>query len=121
MANITQMNLYICKDCNLLLLRIEKRFFAYESATLKEDGWYTGTGITDTNFDVYKCPECGEDSSEHGKLDYITLPIETAQSLIKLWKELDAKPVDSKSYSKYEYGIPLDEPELPSVIVEKLL
>ncbi len=127
----TQMKLYICKDCELLLMRPDMKFELFESSELKPNGWYDRSGNGEEELAYYICPSCGNNSDDDGetehKLDSILLPISAAASLIKLWyKRRDAEKkkmlqeADNHA-DNYCYGIPLDDPEIPEVVLEHLL
>lgn len=120
------MMLYICKDCGLLLMRPDKKYELFDSSELKPNGWYDGNGNGEQEFAYFICPSCGNNSdidndyaeSSEGKLSPIELPISLAPTLIKLWyKKRDAE-VDTHDY---EYGIPLEDEEAQTLLLEYLL
>jgi len=119
------MMLYICKNCNLLLMRPDKKFEVFDSSELKPNGWYEENGDGEQEFAYFICPICGNNTDEYPDdaamtsqpLSSIVLPISLAPTLIKLWyKKKDADVMDT-----YRYGIPLDDAELRDLIVEYML
>ena len=124
MAGPTAMMLYICPNCNLLLMKIEKKYATYHRAVLHKDGWYVDMGYDNDNesdFDYYVCPLCGlhadEDDGDH--LKSITLPVSVAEQLIKLWE--DFRGSDKNYTGDYDHGLPMDTDGLKEILVEGLL
>jgi len=121
MTEQVNMMLYMCKQCNILLMKPDKKFELFDSSELKPDGWYAENGNGEPEFAYFICPICGNNTDEYTAADCllssITLPIKLAPTLIKLWyKKRDVDVMDT-----YEYGIPLDDAELRDLIVEFML
>lgn len=117
--------LYICTECNLLLLRIDKKYVEYARSNMDKDtGEYIADDYSDNEFDYYLCPECcGVEStiSHRGEgaktLKQILVSKETCTKLDALWSDISCEdPEDA-----YPSGIPLDNQELKEILVEQLI
>lgn len=118
----TKMNLYICKDCKMLLLKLDERAVTYNAGVLPPNGFYiTHPQCEHMEHDCFICPVCSGTSEEYGDLQPIviptTLPIELAKSILELWKRLKQDDEDNNNL----HGIPIDNKELRCLIGEALV
>ena len=109
------MILYICPDCDLLLLNIDAKEVTYCLQTLEEDGCYTTRHEEPAAHDYYLCPTCGTRAIlDDPPLQEICLPIKAAKDIISLWEQLKMKNADDTK--DYGYGIPMKNDELKGLL-----
>lgn len=132
MAKQRMVWLYACKQCKILLITIDKRFFVYERATMDSEGKYSRVlGEDDEEFDRYLCPLCSNteyDSFDaHGEmvgtpgLEKIELTQSACEELFRLHKKLkEANTSEEDSYA-YDVGIPLSNIELKQLLTEHMI
>lgn len=113
-----KMMLYICPNCEILLLAIDTKRTYYTSNELDEDGWYEGHHSSDDEHDEYTCAACSTmeySKNENGDvLKSITFnTTKTAKMLLELWQK-----VKDENDSLCNYGISLHREELKAIIME---
>jgi Zn-finger nucleic acid-binding protein len=120
-----KMMLYICPNCQILLLSIDTKEIEYSNNTLNTSGWYEHRSSGDAEVETYLCPRCSaaewqEDDEAIKPLQPITFnTTETARKLVELWDNIQAEEPDGLALDRGElYGIPLDREELKAIIME---
>ncbi len=128
MSEERKVQLYICKRCKVLLLKIDKKYVQYEAAMMEDSGEYVSYTTEESEFDYYLCPMCsgadveiglmGSSESEQ-TLEPILLTKEVCKQLSELWwnKHNDEDDEDNN----FLHGIPLDTPELKEILTEHLI
>jgi DNA-directed RNA polymerase subunit RPC12/RpoP len=115
MTKPTKMTLYICPECNDLLLWVEKKYDIYNDSFLDENGHYVDDRQQSPMLTAYVCSNCGRER----RIDYpetsdglrsIVLPIELAPELLKLQVE-----------EGNVQGISLDNLRLKELLTEHLI
>jgi hypothetical protein len=118
-----KMSLYICKRCNVLLIQIDGRYVEYTCETLHEEGEYMNShDASEHEFDYYLCPMCSGISIEKEGRDLtlhaLLLPVSLARTLLQVWIK---NKVSASTKIQWLYGLPLDEVEVKTLLLEYLI
>lgn len=130
--------LYYCNHCKLLLFKLDERLVSYDTSELCDDGVYDYSyGSGEKDHDAWLCPVCSStefeaDVEEDGKPGFLVeleVPESIVPELIKLWKKLEAMYNSGANEEGdvcedghlYEYGVPLNHPELKVMVTEYLI
>ena len=113
---------YICKRCNVVLLRIEQVDLKHDLQELTPDGYETISGIMYPYNHIDRCPNCyGVNDAgvfvleAEGTLQLIKIQLETFNELMKLWEALPEK--EKKTLN----GLSLSHSDVKKLLLEELI
>ena len=113
--------LYKCTRCKLLLMKLDDRSIVYESTQLSKDGEYRFSNNPESGDSIWLCPICSgaseNDDNLEETLEDISVSVETIPKLLALWEELILIIVTNNQIV-FNYGIPLDNKELKTILFE---
>lgn len=127
--------IFYCDHCKVLLFKMDEKIVEYDACVLDERGCYEFRDAGEKDHDYWLCPICSASDNEDeredrgGVLKAIDIPVRLATPLIEMWNKMEImynsganeEGDECEDGYIYEYGIPLNQPELKELLVEYLI